>query len=346
MQNPLLKNKKATLLYLTIWLAIAGLELCFGFYYYKLPFKTLLLDVLLQQGLLAFIYLGLWYPLRFFNPSLLSWTVLFLNHGMVLILILLVWVPLTRFITNYSFNVDDAYFDAITPLKFIIAVFTYLLYVLFVYLYENYNRVLENQKNEQVLLQNLKEAELSLLRNQLNPHFLFNSLNSISSLTLLDPEKAHEMVIKLSDFLRYTVTNSQLQKVSLAQEMDMCRAYLDIEKIRFGDKIALDIHVESDTEKLQIPSLLLQPLFENALKHGVHTSLKTESIHMRARKEMAMLLIEISNSVDSEQSPSIGTKSGLKNIRDRLKLMYKNNASIDTIREEGRFVVKLTLPIG
>jgi two-component system, LytTR family, sensor kinase len=344
-QNPILKHRKNTLIYILIWSSIALLEFCMGYFYFSLPAKTLLFDVLIQQVFLAAAFLGLWYPLRFFNPSLQSWTVLFFNHAMVVVLLLLIWIPLTRIIIEKIFDADLLYFSAITPLKFILAIFTYLLYVLFVFLFENYQRAFENQKNEQTLIQNLKEAELSLLRNQLNPHFLFNSLNSISSLTLLDPEKAHEMIIKLSDFLRYTVSNGQMQKVTLAQEMDMCRAYLEIEKIRFGEKIILEIHITEDALSAEVPSLLLQPLFENALKHGIHTSLEPEKISLNSRIEEEHLRIVLSNSFDSLDINKIGTKSGLKNIRQRLLLMYKNRGTIDTEITENQFIVRINLPI-
>jgi two-component system, LytTR family, sensor kinase len=345
MQNPILKHRKNTLIYILIWASIALLEFCMGYFYFSLPAKTLLFDVVIQQVFLASAFLGLWYPLRFFNPNLQSWTVLLFNHTMVVLLLLLIWIPITRVLTEKLFDANLVYFSAITPLKFLLAVFTYLLYVLFIFLYENYQRAFENQKNEQVLIQNLKEAELSLLRNQLNPHFLFNSLNSISSLTLLDAEKAHEMIIKLSDFLRYTVSNSQMQRVTLAQEMEMCRAFLEIEKIRFGEKIKLEINISEEALKAEVPSLLLQPLFENALKHGIHTSLDPEKISFDAYVDNQHLRIILSNSFDGLAYQKIGTKSGLNNIRQRLNLMYKNQGTIDTEITENQFIVRINLPL-
>ncbi len=344
MQNPILKNRKNGLIYISIWFGIAIAQLSIAFFYYQLPFKTLLFDVFTQQVFLASAFLGLWYTIRFFNPTLLSWTALLFNHLVVLSVLLFVFIPLTRILTERIFDAGTDYFYIISPLKFVFAVFTYLLYILFIYIYENYKRALEIQKTEQILIQNLKEAELSILRNQLNPHFLFNSLNSISSLTLLDPTKAHEMIIKLSDFLRYTVSNSQLQKVSLAQEMEMCMAYLEIEKIRFGSKILLDINIAENTKNILVPSLLLQPLIENALKYGIHSSLDTEKISLNAEIFEEYLRISLSNSFDTVTKPIIGTKSGLKNIRERLKLMFTNNATIDTEIVKNQFIVKINIP--
>ncbi len=345
MQNPILKNKKNSIAYILIWCGIAFLEFCIGYIYYNLPLKTLLFDVLIQQVFLAAAFLGLWYPLRFFNPNLLSWSVLLLNHILVLTLLLAIFIPLSRLLSQSIFQPEVSYFFILSPIKFLFAIFTYLLYVLFIFIYENYQKALEVQKTEQVLIQSLKEAELSVLRNQLNPHFLFNSLNSISSLTLLDPAKAHEMIIKLSDFLRYTVSNSQMQKVTLAQEMEMCMAYLEIEKIRFGSKIILDLQIDENTQEVQIPSLLLQPLFENALKYGIHTSLVAEKIILQTFIFEEHLRIVLSNSFDTATKPILGTKSGIKNTRERLNLMYTKKASIDTEIIENQFIVKINLPI-
>jgi LytS/YehU family sensor histidine kinase len=208
-----------------------------------------------------------------------------------------------------------------------------------------YNSYIEKKEIESRLSESIQEAELTLLRNQMNPHFIFNSLNSISSLTIIDPEKAHDMVIKLSDFLRYTVGYGQMQKVQLKKELEMCEAYLDIEKIRFGEKINVEMQVAEDTLDLEVPSMLLQTLFENAIKHGIYNSLNPERIIFKAKVDEKRLEIIMENTFDIEGGKKVGTKTGLKNIKERLRLMYKNLAIFENQVIDNKFVVWINIPL-
>ena len=131
----------------------------------------------------------------------------------------------------------------------------------------------------------VKEAELKSLKYQINPHFIFNSLNSISSLTISDPQKAQEMTIKLSSFLRSTLSKNEKQKSKLSEEISNAKLYLDIEKVRFDDKFEFIEEVENACKDMEVPSMILQPLFENAIKHGVYESLEKVTIKMKCFSE-------------------------------------------------------------
>jgi LytS/YehU family sensor histidine kinase len=183
-----------------------------------------------------------------------------------------------------------------------------------------------------------------MLRSQINPHFLFNSLNSISSLTITDPEKARDMVIKLSDFMRYALSRKDEQPVSLRSELDNLRLYLDIEKVRFGERLAIEEHIDSECLEVKIPVMLLQPLYENAVKHGVYESTEIVKIVTTASLKDGYLLLTISNNYENGTSSAKGTGTGLINVTRRLELFYGNKASISTEKQNGIFTLKIYMP--
>jgi LytS/YehU family sensor histidine kinase len=171
------------------------------------------------------------------------------------------------------------------------------------------------------------EAQLKMLRYQLNPHFLFNTLNAISTLVLEhETEQANRMVTKLSSFLRYSLDNDPMQRITLRQELEALRLYLDIEKVRFEDRLQLELDVEQGAETALIPSLLLQPLVENAIKHGIAQVESEGRLRIAARVFAGELLLEISDNgpgvtlVDGDIPNGRGV--GLRNTRERLRELY------------------------
>ena len=183
-----------------------------------------------------------------------------------------------------------------------------------------------------------------MLLSQINPHFLFNSLNSISSLTITDPEKARIMIVKLSEFMRYALSRKDERPVSLQSELENLRLYLDIEKVRFGDRLTTEENIEKDCLDIKIPVMLLQPLYENAVKHGVYESTESVRIITLAKIVNGYMEMTISNNYEPGQSSAKGTGTGLLNVTRRLELSYGNNASLKTTRENGIYIVKLFIP--
>ncbi|MFQ5486807.1 MAG: sensor histidine kinase [Desulfobacterales bacterium] len=191
----------------------------------------------------------------------------------------------------------------------------------------------------------IKEAELKSLKFQINPHFIFNSLNSINSLTVTNPQKAGDMTIKLADYLRSTLSKNEQQKVKLKEELDSVKLYLDIETIRFGDKIKYLESVQPECLEQTIPSMILQPLFENAVKHGVYESLENVEITFSCSLNQTFLKIQIENQFDPETEPRKGEGIGLRNIRERLEKTYSIHDLMKIEKENGLFTVKLFIPI-
>jgi LytS/YehU family sensor histidine kinase len=184
------------------------------------------------------------------------------------------------------------------PNKIISGIIFYIVIALVYYLFIYYIKIQEKVNVESRLREVLKETELNMLKSQINPHFLFNSLNSISSLTITNPEKARDMVIKLSDFLRYSVSHNATSFTTLETEMANIQRYLEIEKVRFGEKLLFSFNLQGSCRNHQIPVMLLQPLFENAIKHGVYESTEQVSIEMDCEYTEGYLEIRLVNDFD------------------------------------------------
>jgi len=191
----------------------------------------------------------------------------------------------------------------------------------------------------------LAKTEIQLLQSQINPHFLFNSLNSVSSLTVTDPLKAREMIVKLSDFMRYSLSSRNDQPVTLQNEMESLRLYLQIEKVRFGDRLMIEEDISPECLPALLPGMLLQPLYENAVKHGVYESTEEVIIKTTARKKNDFVIITVANNVDTESVVTRkGAGIGLKNVRSRLELFYGEKADITVSRTDESFTVVVSFP--
>ncbi len=191
------------------------------------------------------------------------------------------WILITKYIVLLILpekNDYQAYWDGNFPLQDRNRSFYLRLIVLAYYLFVSLSNLSEKNAKEAKLESLVKETELKMLRSQINPHFLFNSLNSISSLTITDPEKARDMVIKLSEFMRYALSKKDEQPVSLRSELENLRLYFEIEKVSFGDRLSTEENIEEKCLDVKIPVMLLQPLYENAIKHGVYESTERVSI--------------------------------------------------------------------
>ena len=190
-----------------------------------------------------------------------------------------------------------------------------------------------------------REAEVRALRAQLNPHFLFNSLNSINALVGSDPEGARRMCASLGDFLRTTLALGARDAVTVAEELALVERYLAIERVRFGVRLQVERRLEPATESCLVPPLLLQPLVENAVKHGVADRLEGGTVTISSWTRDGRLLLEVENEVDESGGGRPGTRLGLENVRRRLDALAGREARLDARRENGRFRVTVTLPM-
>lgn len=196
------------------------------------------------------------------------------------------------------------------------------------YFFIKYYQLFQLEKEKSLRSEALAhEAQLRMLRYQLNPHFLFNTLNAISTLVLVQATgPANEMLIKLSKFLRYSLDHSPLDQVDLAHEMETSRLYLDIEKVRFGERMQVEIDVSEPAQRALVPSMLLQPLIENSIKHAISRQEQGGYIRLSARVVNGRLILEVADNgpgidptrLNDGRSPGVG----VANIRNRLKEIY------------------------
>jgi LytS/YehU family sensor histidine kinase len=189
-----------------------------------------------------------------------------------------------------------------------------------------------------------REAELKALKAQVNPHFLFNSLNSISALTSSDPAKAREMCILLGDFLRRTLGLGEKSAIPLEEEMSLIHAFLAVEKTRYGARLHMEENVAREALAVDVPPLLLQPLVENAIAHGIANLVEGGWIRLDVVCENGSVSIVVENLFDPEAPARRSSGVGLANVRQRLQARYGNRASFAAKGEGDRFRVAITLP--
>jgi two-component system sensor histidine kinase AlgZ len=189
-----------------------------------------------------------------------------------------------------------------------------------------------------------REAELHSLKLQLNPHFLFNSLHSISALATLDGPRARDMCIRLADFLRTSLGLGDRETIPIREEIALARRYLDVEQVRFGERLRVDADIDADCEDCGVPALLLQPLVENAVKHGVAGLIEGGSIGLTARRQASGLTITIENAFDPDDPPRHDLGVGLSNVRRRLQVRYGPEAAMEVGAQGSVYRVTLRLP--
>src|SRR5580704_8317557 len=189
-----------------------------------------------------------------------------------------------------------------------------------------------------------REAEMSFLRRQLDPHFLFNSLNSVAALIGTDAAAARRMCLLMADFFRNSLRFGAQQTIALADELKIIETFLAIEKVRFGDRLQRSLDVTEEALIMTVPALLLQPLVENAVHHGIAHLLEGGEIRIGAKVRGNLLDITVENSCDPDRPPSRGTGLGLANVRGRVESMYGTRARMDVETQTDRFRVLLALP--
>ncbi|MFC3417210.1 sensor histidine kinase [Algoriphagus hitonicola] len=201
-----------------------------------------------------------------------------------------------------------------------------------------------SQKRELHIMELSKEAELTQLRQQLQPHFLFNSLNSINALVVSESKKAREMVLQLSDFLRGTIRKDHQTWISLEEELAYLKLYLEIEKVRFGHRLQVEFEVSEEASQMQLPQLLIQPLLENAIKHGLYGITGEVNILIKAAKKQNYLIIMIENPYDPETPAQDGTGFGLSSVERRLYLLFGRNDLLTKEAKNSTFSIELKIP--
>jgi sensor histidine kinase YesM len=339
-KNPVFGNY----LYAVVFVWIIGQTVAV-YFATDLPLHFAIVDTVIFNVILASCIVLLWYPVRY-NQS---------EHFKIAFQILLAWVFVIGWLGASfgicfligSLNAEYRQF-LLSSLwwKALMGLLVYIISALIYHVYIQLEQLSEKSANEIRLSKLLKDAELNILKSQINPHFLFNSMNSVNSMILQNPEQAQKMLVALSDYMRYAVLATNNTYSCVSNEMENIARYISIEKMRFGDKLAYEPDIDPETLNAEIPSMILQPLFENAIKHGVYESLDTVRIMAKITKDNDYLTIKLSNNFDAVSvSHKKGSGTGLQNIRERLRLLYESSALIQTKSENGVFTVILKIEI-
>jgi hypothetical protein len=345
--HPLLANRGRIILYLLVWLIVSGM---LGYLLSETGQLKLIETELLTLPLClvyAFVCLAPWYLCRVLPLGTSQMPKLVLNHSAAAIVAALLWIVLAKVLAlGFSRRVAhfDEHFSPQLPLLFGIGVLLYLLAVALHYVLLSVESSKEAETREQAARTMAKEAELKALKAQINPHFLFNSLNSISALATVDGVRAREMCIKLSDFLRSTLSLGEKQSISLRDELGLAKAYLDVEQVRFGVRLKVELETDAECDDCIVPPLFLQPLVENAVKHGIAGLVEGGTIRLEARCRNGRLHVIIGNEFDPDAPAARRHGLGLQNVRNRLRALYEDEAHIDTANTGQRFVVEVDLP--
>lgn len=329
------------LVFLAWWLVWFGLHLWL-LYSLGWELKTSLIDSFSSTILLALLCFSLSFTVRFYRPGNFRIVYLFVWAA----ILSLMWTFLTRsIVTSFTEPGFSAFYRLTIPLRLITGFLIMSSFISFLYVFFGQLSREEQQKLQSENERIARETELSTLRNQLQPHFLFNTLNSIHALVGIDAEQARKMVIQLSDFLRLNLQRDPKSMVTFEEELRHLSLYLDIEKVRFGHRLKIEISAPEDTLDLKLPSLLLQPLIENAIKYGLYGVIDEVTIKLDAVSNDNHLCISIVNPFDPEYKRSRkGTGFGQNSVKRRLFLLYGRNDLFTTEVLENIYKVSIKIP--
>ncbi|NNJ54343.1 MAG: histidine kinase [Ignavibacteriaceae bacterium] len=345
--NPILRSFRNFAILLAYCLSFAIVSFLILQIGLDVDFKTSIADSLVSTVLLCGFTIIWFYPAKYISIEQNKILKVIISHEISAIISSALWILLTYIIMVAIIGFGDKYesfFYNTLLWRFLVGWILYALVVSFYYLVSYYTESKDRAVKESELKSLITQAELRSLKFQINPHFIFNSLNSMSALTEIDPKKAKEMIIKLADFLRYILATNEQEKNKLSEELKNIRLYLEIEKIRFEEKFDYTEEIDDGCSIVEIPNMLLQPLFENVIKHAVYETLDKVHLQLKCSLDEGYLKIHLQNNFDETSKPQIGTGVGLKNINDRLSLIYHRIDLMVVKKEKGIFSVTLFIP--
>lgn len=325
-----------------IFLAWSGIQVLLLFWY-NYPFPQVFTDSLVSGFLFSISCFIIANALHFYQPGKERYSYI------------LVWVLCLAGMSTYLLTIsidwlldDQGYLDFVQnslPLRFLVG-FLLIGYTAIVNILWNSQKNQSEQEKRKTDAEKLaREAELYNLRQQLQPHFLFNSLNSIVALIGNQPERAKEMIFQLSDFLRGTLRKDDQQLIPLEEEVEHLQLYLEIEKVRFGHRLELQIEITTQAMQEKLPAMIVQPILENAIKYGLYDTTEKVIISISAEVISSSLNILIKNPYDPENKiPGKSSGFGLRSVERRLFLLYGRTDLLKTKSNNKTFITQLKIP--
>ena len=314
------------------------------YFNWQIEWQYALADTLVTNGLLSIACLLVMINLRFYNPTkgkfvhllVLCVAVSFLYTAIIRFGLAAIWPDNAAYqlFLKQSLQVRFDMALLITGCASLISTV--------IYTQQEYK---ENEQRKTEAEKIAREAELFKLRQQLQPHFLFNSLNSISALAISEPPLARKMIQQLSDFLRGTLKKEDQQHINWNEELQYLNLYLEIEKVRFGHRLSTVINSSPETGTAQLPSMLLQPIVENAIKFGLYDTTEAITISIKAEVENNNLVVTVQNPFDPETSrPNQGTGFGLRSVQRRLYLLYGRSDLLEGRVLDSMYITIIKIP--
>ena len=343
--NQHFSNSKFFVAIYIMWWLFWGIIQTFVLHRLEIPWQTATIDAVISNTLLALAGFIIIMIYRFYQPGKSNQIYHFIYGTTIAFLVCFA----INSILSIIFKNEGKYLHFIEKsiaVRFIFSLLVIYFIILLNWLLNNLldQKAIEKRKNDSERL--LKETELVQLRQQLQPHFLFNSLNSISALVILNPTDARIMIQQLSDFLRSTL-KSDNQLINLKEELQHLKLYLDIEKVRFGHRLSIEFNTSEDSLSCNLPALLLQPIIENAIKFGLYDTIDAIKVSIQSYKELNHLIIKVTNPFDaiSSSTTNKGEGFGLSSIKRRLFLLYAQQDLLTTEITENIFTTVLKIPI-
>ncbi len=345
MSNSPLSITRFRIIFIICWLVMVA-DHIIVLHFFGLPWQAAIIDGAISNSLLLLACILIMHTLRYYLPRGTQ----YINIFSICLFLTIIWLVLTKLLLKLALEHYSGYSELLQQSLSIRFSISFLLLgcvtmISILWFNQLEQKEFEERKTDAEKL--AKEAELFKLRQQLQPHFLFNSLNSINALIGSRPEEARKMVQQLSDFLRGTIKKEEAQWVTLQEELQYLQLYLDIEKVRFGNRLTTEINIDENNFQLKLPALLLQPIVENAIKFGLYDTTGETLIQLYASKEENNLVIKVTNPYDPEtSSPKQGAGFGLKSIQRRLYLLFARTDLLNTDAKENIFTTIVKIPQG
>lgn len=345
--HPIFTRRSRIFLYLAVWIAFGMLLAVVLYFGGKAPADWSLQFAVPLAVLLGLQSLSFWYLVQAMPPGdtpVMRMAVTWFAAGLVS---LLVWLAAAYGWSLFLMPPGKEYPEeasGLLPLLIFAGAIGILLAVLGHYLAGAFQRSRSAERHALELQVLAREAELRSLRAQLDPHFLFNSLNSVAALIGNDTAAARQMCFLMAQFFRKSLSLGREQSIPLSEEISLVETFLAIERVRFGERLRAKFDVADDVRAVCVPPLVLQPLVENAVHHGVAHLLEGGEVSVRARRREGFLELIVENPCDPDRPPSRGTGVGLVNVRSRVETLCGHRASVDVDAGDTNFRVSILLP--
>jgi two-component system LytT family sensor kinase len=348
--HPFLRSPKTLLLVGLSWLPICIGVVALNSLITKQPLLESSMLLVPAMVVELFICMSIWYICRSVSFGHVGVPMILLRHIGSMIVLVAMWLVLIKI---YSMGLDQLLnadfwhtnYIKTLPILATLGFFLYFLACLIYYLILAIEKVQEAE--HQVLEQRFlaSQAELKSLKTTIHPHFLFNSLTALSTLTISDPKRAQEVCLQLSDFFRYNLRYSQQENITVEDELKHVENYLSIEKTRLGTRLRTDMNIDKKVLSIPFLPLTLLPIVENAVKHGIQQCIEGGTLSLSIQKKETSLQIKVSNPFESLSHPQKGEGYGLASLKQRIHAHYGEDAYLNIKRDEKTFSVTLTIPI-